>query len=134
MKKVYVTDLDGTLLKEDGFLSDYAREKIETLIERGINFTVASARSVVTMRESVGELSLKLPVIAYNGVFISDLSTGEHHVINKMEPQMLAPIIEMALQQGCEPMVSTVKRYRSRFVRNESRCRSEARISVAVLQ
>lgn len=108
MKKIYVTDLDGTLLKEDGVLSDYAREKIERLLQRGLNFTVASARSVVTMRESVGALPLKLPVIAYNGVFISDLTTGEHHVINKMEPEMLGPIIEMAFQHGCEPMVSTV--------------------------
>ena len=108
MKKIYVTDLDGTLLKEDGFLSDYARVKIEGLIERGINFTVASARSVVTMRESVGDISLKLPVIAYNGVFISDLSTGRHLVINKMEPEMLGPIVELASQHGCETMVSTV--------------------------
>ena len=108
MKIIYVTDLDGTLLKEDGLLSDYSRGKIERLIERGINFTVASARSVVTMRESVGDISLNLPVIAYNGVFISDLSTGQHLVINKMEPDMLAPIVEMASQHSCETMISTV--------------------------
>lgn len=108
MKKLYISDLDGTLLREDGFLSDYAREKIERLIEHGINFTIASARSVVTMRESVGDISLKLPVIAYNGVFISDLASGEHLVINKMEPDMLQPIAETAIQYGCEPMVSTV--------------------------
>jgi len=108
MRKIYITDLDGTLLRPDGFLSDYARNKLNSLIEEGICFTVASARSVVTMREAVGDLRLKLPVICYNGVFTSDLETGRHLIINAMDDAMLEPIIELSHKHGCEAMVSTV--------------------------
>ena len=41
MRKIYISDLDGTLLKNNARLSDYSIEKMEYILEKGVNFTVA---------------------------------------------------------------------------------------------
>lgn len=44
---LYVSDLDGTLLNENQEISDQTAKIINGLIETGLHFTVATARSIV---------------------------------------------------------------------------------------
>ena len=67
---VYISDLDGTLLRNDATLSDYARDRLSQMIRSGLQFTVASARSVVSIRQMLHGLELPLPVIEFNGAFV----------------------------------------------------------------
>ena len=64
---LYISDLDGTLLRPDGALSDYSRDGLNGLIADGMHFTVATARSVVSIRQLLQGLQLSLPVINLNG-------------------------------------------------------------------
>ena len=41
---LYICDLDGTLLRSDATLSDFARDGLNRLIDAGARLTVASAR------------------------------------------------------------------------------------------
>ena len=75
-KTLYISDLDGTLLNQDQELSDFTREQINHLIQNGLSFTFATARSLTTAREATKGLDLKLPVIVYNGAFVQDFASG----------------------------------------------------------
>lgn len=105
--KLYISDLDGTLLTNKGTLSGYSRNKLNELIYSGIHFTVASARSVVTMQKVIEGVRLNLPVIGFNGAFISDLQTGRHHVINDLDASLARDIYDLIIQTGNHSFVST---------------------------
>ncbi len=70
MKTLFVTDLDGTLLTRDEKVSEYSCEKINALIERGMLFTYATARSVRSAARALQGLNIQLPGILYNGGLI----------------------------------------------------------------
>ncbi|MDC7222442.1 MAG: HAD-IIB family hydrolase [Spirochaetales bacterium] len=88
MKRLYVSDLDGTLLNGKGRLSDFTARGIGLLREKGILFTVASARSVMSIRTIFRDVPLDLPLIEQNGAFISDLEKGSHYRINSLEEEV----------------------------------------------
>ena len=77
MKELYVTDLDGTLLNRQDRVSSFSIRVINELVDRGLQFTYATARSLVSASRVTEGLSTKIPVIAYNGAFILRPSTGE---------------------------------------------------------
>lgn len=76
-KTLYVTDLDGTLLNKRDQISQRSIKIINELVEQGMLFTYATARSLVSASVVTKGLSTKIPVIAYNGAFIIQPSTGE---------------------------------------------------------
>ena len=76
-KTLYVSDLDGTLLLSTERISGYSCRVINDLTSRGMIFSYATARSLVTARKVTEGLDAKIPIIAYNGGFIFDNATGE---------------------------------------------------------
>lgn len=82
MSTLYVTDLDGTLLNSNDRISQYSIETINGLVAKGMQFTYATARSLVSASVVAEGLSTTIPVIAYNGVLIIHPDTGE--VINSL--------------------------------------------------
>lgn len=77
MKTLYISDLDGTLLRSSETTSDYTNKTINRLTEQGMIFSYATARSFVTAKKVTKGLNAKIPLIVYNGVFIIDNVTGE---------------------------------------------------------
>lgn len=77
MRTLYVTDLDGTLLNTSHRISPYSIEVINTLVEKGMLFTYATARSLVSASVVANGLLTNIPVIAYNGAFIINPATKE---------------------------------------------------------
>ena len=75
-KVLYVTDLDGTLLNRHDRISPFSIRVINGLVEKGMLFTYATARSLVSASRVAEGLTTKVPVIAYNGAFIFQPSTG----------------------------------------------------------
>lgn len=76
METLYITDLDGTLLGTDDRVSDFTKNTINTLIEKGLPFTYATARSFASASVVTTGLRLRLPVIVYNGAFLFAPDTG----------------------------------------------------------
>lgn len=118
MKRFYVSDLDGTLLDAQGQLSPQSLGILNELLCDGL-FTVASARSVASMRPLLQGLSLSLPVIEFNGAFITDLATGEHRVINAMSRQVVESIFARIKSHRLEPFISSFDGARDRVHYNE---------------
>lgn len=77
MKTLYVTDLDGTLLNTNSRINQYSLDVINDLVDKGMLFTYATARSLVSASVVAKGLATNIPVIAYNGAFIINPSTNE---------------------------------------------------------
>ncbi|HEX6995943.1 MAG TPA: HAD hydrolase family protein [Gammaproteobacteria bacterium] len=70
-------------------------------------FSVASARSVASIRIVLAGVPLALPVVELNGALISDLRTGRHEVVNAIEPEVAEDVYRLFLQRGHVPCIAT---------------------------
>lgn len=77
MKTLYVSDLDGTLLRNNEITSEYTNRVINTLTEKGMIFSYATARSLITAKKVTVGLTASIPLIVYNGAFVIDNITEE---------------------------------------------------------
>lgn len=107
MKALFVSDLDGTLLDPEARLDAGARERLNRLIRNGLQFTVASARSVYSMVEILDGLDLRLPVIEFNGGYVSEFSTQRSLVCHSIQRPLALATTEIALSAGLSPIFST---------------------------
>lgn len=65
---LFISDLDGTLLNKNEEISKESIEIINDLINQGLNFSVATARSLEGAKHILAPLNLKLPIVTFNGV------------------------------------------------------------------
>jgi len=72
MSNLYVSDLDGTLLRSNEVTSKYTNQVINSLVEEGMIFSYATARSLVTAKKVTEGINAKIPLIVYNGAFVID--------------------------------------------------------------
>lgn len=101
---LYITDLDGTLFRDDATLSEYARQTLADLLHAGVTFSIASARSIVSMKQIMGDLPLRLPVVAFNGAYVTDYHTGKHLVTHDFAPGIKADLLAFLLKRNCPPL------------------------------
>lgn len=106
MPTLYISDLDGTLLGPNQSISDFSLRHLQAMIDEGLAFTVASARSVTTMIEVLRGLRLKLPFIASNGAFIHDPLTGRRRTLAEIDRPLVVELYELARSMGCAPLLS----------------------------
>ena len=93
---LYVSDLDGTLMRNNERLSEYTVRTLNELLRQGLPFTFATARSIESARVITGELEIKLPVITRNGAVLADNTTGRHiqkSVFTKEEVELLKQML-----------------------------------------
>ena len=103
---LYVSDLDGTLLDGEGKLPPDSIKRLNRLIDKGLNFSIATARNYDSAYPLLRGLNLQNPVILFNGVYLTEFQTGTNiffsdfispEMINKMialvEPREIAPFI-----------------------------------------
>lgn len=76
-RTLYVTDLDGTLLNKDKKVSASSAAIINRLVDKGMLFSYATARSVYTGSVVTENVNFCCPIIAHNGTFIMDNRTFE---------------------------------------------------------
>lgn len=77
LKTLYVSDLDGTLLRSNETVSEYTSNVINSLTYRGMLFSYATARSLITAKKVTKGINAKIPLIVYNGAFVVDNVTEE---------------------------------------------------------
>lgn len=103
MKKLFITDLDGTLLHPNAQLSRRTITILNELIDQGVNFTIATARSIASVKPILKELSINLPIILMNGVCIYDLSKDEYlkvETFNDASTELLMSVIDSQKLKG----------------------------------
>ena len=102
---MYVSDLDGTLLTRGEYVSAYSREKLNGLIESGMTFTFATARSAQSAFQAVEGLLLRTPVILYNGGLIYDFNHHNPLHFELFSPELKDYVLFVLRSFGIEPFV-----------------------------
>lgn len=95
MKTLYMSDMDGTLLNNDGVVSQKSSEIINSLVDKGMLFSVATARSVMSAVELLTDLNLSAPAVLMNGVFIYDFSKKEAVKYYEISDNQLQSVIDI---------------------------------------
>ena len=104
-KTLYVTDLDGTLLNRQDRINPKSISIINELVKKGMFFTYATARSLVSASVVTEGLSTDFPVIIYNGVFIIQPSTGERLSEQNFTEEERQRVIEIMEEYDISPLV-----------------------------
>lgn len=107
-KTLYISDLDKTLLNSSGKLSDFTSKTINSLIQKGVMFTYATARSIVTAGKICESLNLNVPVIVHNGIFITDATTKKIIKGNYLKKSDSEYILKTLLENDVYPFAHTI--------------------------
>lgn len=105
MRTLYVSDLDGTLLRSDGRISAYSLSVLNRLIEDGVLFTYATARSLSSASVATEGLRLRAPAVVYNGAHIVDTRTGERLASEIFSDGARAHVQELLQSWSVSPIV-----------------------------
>lgn len=112
---LYVSDLDGTLLDAQGRLSVRSRNELLALIDAGVLVTIATARSHCSISQIFQEFPFPLPIVEFNGAFITDYQTGKHWVCHAFAPSLSRQLFDKILEAGLRPFVSSFDGVRDRL-------------------
>ena len=104
-KTLFITDLDGTLLNSNAEITPFTAKIINNLIDEGMIFTYASARSFVTALKVTGAINFKYPAVCFNGVFVQDPKTGEYLDKCICDKEKIAEVIRICETNGFYPFV-----------------------------
>lgn len=107
-RTLYVSDLDGTLLRSDGTISAESARLLNAAIEAGALFTYATARSFLRSRKATESLRLNLPVITYGGTVTADPDSGNHSDLRLLDQNVVeAALGHSAGHASVEPILHT---------------------------
>lgn len=106
---LFVSDLDGTLLQPGGVLSPYAQERLTYLIEAGVAISIATARSIVSLREALGPISFRLPLVCGNGAYLVDPYTDRHLHVNALARPLAMDLWDFISGQDFYPIIHSTQ-------------------------
>ncbi|MFG6367431.1 MAG: HAD family hydrolase [Lachnospiraceae bacterium] len=118
-KTLYITDLDGTLLHHDERISAWSCKTLNQLIDSGMLFSYATARSIFTASIVTQGLFPKLPVIVNNGSFIMDSSTKKRIVVNQFTDSQAQEIYATLRKHQIVPLVDAIINDHEKFSYDE---------------
>lgn len=93
-RTLFITDLDGTLLNSQAELSDFTVNTINSLIEKGMYFTYATARTEYSAGSITERLNINVPCICNNGAEIYDRLSGKYVRKSDIPIESAAKIID----------------------------------------
>lgn len=107
-KTLYISDLDGTLLNSGSRVSDTTRRELRRLIaDKGILFSVATARTPATVLQLLDGIGCKLPLIVMTGAAMwRDGIVNEHY----LRPEEVDCLLRISREYGIRPFFYTYNR------------------------
>ncbi|MDO5125031.1 MAG: HAD family hydrolase [Ruminococcus sp.] len=129
---LFVSDLDGTLLDKNTQLSDYSKNILNNLMDNGMSFTIATARTIATVSNILDGLKLNIPVILLNGALIRDTQNDEYIFSAIIEKSVSDKVITLMHEFELYGFMYTIENdemipYYEKIATDEMRCFYEER-------
>lgn len=125
MKTLYITDLDGTLLRGDQTLSDYSARVLNEIIEKGVCFSYATARSAATAKAVMKKVKAPSAAVVYNGAFIVETDSEKRLVSNAFSSKESRVLVDTVLSYNIFPRVYALFDGNERFTYTKEHLESE---------
>lgn len=111
MRKIdnlFISDLDGTLLDNNASITNKTANLLNVAIEKGADFTVATARTLATAKQILSEVHLNYPLILMNGVLVYDLQKEKYLFSATLDKNIFYNIIDVLNKHHIEPFIYTI--------------------------
>lgn len=102
---LYITDLDGTLLDANSCITDETVSVLNPLLDQGLQFTVATARTPATVVPMLSRLHTRLPFIVLNGAATWDSQRGDYSHVNVIPQATVEAICAVYERHGLHPLI-----------------------------
>ncbi|MDD6382864.1 Cof-type HAD-IIB family hydrolase [Mitsuokella sp.] len=97
--KLFVTDLDGTLLLKGQQVSQENIDAVQAAVKAGVTVTIATGRMYQAALPVAQALGVDVPIITYNGALIKSTS-GEVFYENFLPEQVVADVVSFCQEKG----------------------------------
>ena len=97
--KLFVSDLDGTMLPSGDIVSSENIAAVQCAVRAGVTVTIATGRMFEAALPVAEALGVDVPIIAYNGALIKSPS-GRIYEEHAIDPMLARDIITFAQAQG----------------------------------
>jgi Cof subfamily protein (haloacid dehalogenase superfamily) len=108
MKTLFISDLDGTLLQPNVELSDTTVRIINEMAAKGVNFTIATARTIATVLPILRNVHMNRPIIIMNGVCIYDLEKKRYINVEAIDKENSARLLSIIVQNKLKGFAYTL--------------------------
>lgn len=105
--KMFVSDLDGTLLDDKKQISKENIKAIKALEEKGIKFVVATGRTKYFLGDFLDIIDYKMPLITSNGSVVTSMS-GEVLFAEEISAEIARDIIDITREHQIEFIIHTL--------------------------
>lgn len=105
-----VSDMDGTLLRDDKTVSERTLRAIRRFEAAGGRFTVATGRGVPSATQHIQRLGLKTPLLLLNGCLVYDPVTGKDILCRRLSRTALEAVWPILLENRLELVVHGPRR------------------------
>ncbi len=99
---ILLSDMDGTLLNSQGFVSKENKEAITFFTQNGGLFGIATGRSQLNSVLFLDEIKVNTPCILYNGCGVYDFDLGQFITLNELSKTKLIYFLEHCLKEFSE--------------------------------
>lgn len=107
MKTLYVSDLDGTLLNTKKEITPYTAQVLNGCIEKGMLFSVATARMAYACDYRLSEINLSAPGILTNGVFLYDFAQKNYVSAEVIDQHAVPQVLDAFKRNGASCFLYT---------------------------
>lgn len=109
MNQLFISDLDGTLLNQNAEISCETEKIINQLIDNGMKFSVATARTLASAGKILSGLNIRLPIILMNGVLIYNPLDKRYEVVNSLTEKLRNEIQSNAKSLNLDCFMYTIR-------------------------
>ena len=108
-RTLYISDLDGTLFNNTAQLSSYTIHEINRMIDQGMHFSIATARSPASTLKLIAPLNLNVPIIMMNGTLVYDTVQSHYLLVEQIEQTAALGIVDIMRMSGTHGFIYVLK-------------------------
>lgn len=101
MNKIFVVDLDGTILQENS-ISEGNLNAAKKIISSGVDIIIATGRHPSMTTGLLNQLEIKLPLIGCNGGIIKDFTNNETLFCETIQKDKVEKILQIAKKNNID--------------------------------